>query len=94
MVAVHRLTQINTDKKDLQTEENLIHELHENIRVISWIFFSCSPEQMWGRLPPSPQLPTAQCLLLLDSHIVNSEGRWQCDVVGSTELNPHCLTGE
>ena len=31
---------------------------------------------------------------LLQRHVVNSEARWQRDVVGATELNPHCLSGE
>ena len=31
---------------------------------------------------------------LLQRHVVNSEDRWQRDVVRAAELNPNCLSGE
>ena len=38
--------------------------------------------------------PFALNQALLQRHVVNSEVRWQRDVVRAAELNPHCLSSE
>ena len=45
-------------------------------------------------LAPGYHISRLRRYALLQRHVVNSEARWQRDVVGAAELDPHRLPGE